>query len=513
MKIFSIAIIFILLSVNIYAEDTTENSVTSSYEPQTDDKTNQELLNTLSATNISNLSGVDCDGDDVAQFIIKTIPDEVSGILYMADGVTEVCPDQILTLEEANGLLFDPKDGFEGNAIFTYSAIDCEGVVDSSPACVLIPITGNINLPTADDKNNVSIFNNAGAVGMESLSGEDGEGDIINSFIITSLPRAEVGILYMEDEITPVTVNQLLTREEASELRFNPVVGYVGDAIFTYVAVDGNSVRSNPATVTIPVKDVVGGGNLPTADDKRNPAMVNTLGAVNILDLSGKDSEGNVITSFVITSLPESNQGVLYMGDGVTAVTLNQILTEEEASELRFDPVEGYVGNVTFTYVAVDANSVRSNPATVIIPLVSARNQSIIVHDDVGVANGGADAINIDVLANDTGIPAGSRVWLVDNNGTMTDRIVVSGEGIWIVNSDNTITFTPVAPFVGTPSPIHYLVEDLKGGVSNIGTITIKGTCVCNSYETSVDVLNSFGLLVMLLLSTLLGMRFTKELA
>ena len=485
--------------------------------PTADNKNNAPITNTSDAVNISDLSGEDADCNAVNNFIITSLPLATQGVLYMADGVTAITLNQALTLEEANGLRFDPTAGYVGDVTFTYVAVDGNNA-RSNPATVTIPVEdavgGGETLPTADNKNNAPITNTSDAVNISDLSGEDAEGNAVNNFIITSLPLATQGVLYMADGVTAITLNQALTLEEANGLRFNPTAGYVGDVTFTYVAVDGNNARSNPATVTIPVEDAVGGGgNLPTADDKRNPAMANTLGAVNILNLSGVDAAGNAINNFVITSLPSANQGVLYMADGVTAITLNQALTLEEANGLRFDPTAGYVGNVTFTYVAVDANTIRSNPATVTIPLVSARNQSIIVHDDVGIATGGANPITIDVLANDRGIPAGSRVWLVDSNGSMTDRIVVQGEGIWTVNEDNTITFTPVAPFVGTPSPIHYLVQDLKGGVSNIGTIIVKGTCVCKAYETSIDSLNSFGLLVMLLFSTLLGMRFTKKLA
>jgi hypothetical protein len=181
----------------------------------------------------------------------------------------------------------------------------------------------------------------------------------------------------MADGVTAVREGQVLTREEANGLRFNPVNGFVGDATFTYVAIDANNIADlTPATVTLPV---TGGGHpgggacaeAPTTDDKVNPRLLNNLPAVNILNLSGKDCSGESVESFEIKTLPNQAHGILYMADGVTAVRVGQVLTREEANGLKFDPVDGFVGDASFTYVAIDANNIADpTPATVTIPLV-----------------------------------------------------------------------------------------------------------------------------------------------
>jgi hypothetical protein len=143
LKIILMSMVFFIMQ-GLQAKDinSTELIVTTSseFEPQTDDKLNPELLNTLPAVNILNLSGKDCDGLVIKRFMIHTLPNSNAGILYFEDAKTEVTLSQYLSIEEANGLRFDPNENFEGNATFIYSSVDINNVVDSSPAIVTLPI-------------------------------------------------------------------------------------------------------------------------------------------------------------------------------------------------------------------------------------------------------------------------------------------------------------------------------------------------------------------------------------
>ena len=359
-------------------------------EPTTNDLTNPKLQNNLPATDILNLSGQDCAGNDVNKFKIKTLPDPKSGTLYMADGKTPVRVGQVLTQEEADGLKFDPADNFVGDVSFTYSAIDGDNHEDVTPATVTLPIVGNggahpgggnggngggtCNEPITDDKDNPKLLNTLAAVNILNLSGHDCADNEVKSFEIKTLPAPESGILYMADGKTPVRVGQVLTREEADGLRFDPAADFVGNATFTYVAIDNNGVKDlTPATVSLPIVAEAGVCTEPITDDKDNPKLLNTLGAVNILNLSGHDCAGHEVESFEIKTLPDPKSGILYMADGVTPVRVGQVLTREEADGLRFDPADGFVGDAIFTYVAIDENTTTQDltPATVTIPVVA----------------------------------------------------------------------------------------------------------------------------------------------
>ena len=484
----------------------------------TDNKTNPSIVNTSDATEIIDLSGKDLNGDSVSSFIIRSLPMKNQGILYMLDGKSTVRVGQVLTLIEANGLKFDPDGSFVGDAEFTYIAVADNGV-RGNVGTVTIPVVApsivsptEVEKPTADDKVNPEMLNTLGAVNILDLSGTDSSGDAVNTFIVTSLPSAEEGVLYLSDKQTPVCFNQTITLEEANGLTFDPAVNFVGDVLFTYVAVDDNGFKSNPATVTIPLI-APSSREKPIADDKVNPEMLNTLGAVNILDLSGTDSNGDAIDSFIITSLPNINQGILYFADGKSRVKLNQILTQEESNGLKFDPNINFIGNVKFTYMAVDTNGIKSTNATVTIPLIPSYNTDIVAYDDEGFANDNAEPIIIDVLANDTGTLDGATVYLIDNdNGEhMLQELIVTGEGVWSVADNNSVVFTPISPFIGIPTSVSYLVQDSNGALSNSATVGISGRCVCKAYRENIPVFTSLGLLFMTLFSIILGSLLIKR--
>jgi len=247
------------------------------------------------------------------------------------------------------------------------------------------------------------------------------------------------------------------------------------------------------------------------SDDKVNPEMLNTLGAVNILDLSGHSIDGTPVNRFLITSLPRTKEGFLYMADGVTTVALRQRLTQDEADGLKFDPDSNFVGDVIFTYRAIDDNDVKGNSAIVTIPLIAPHTTNIITHDDVGLAHGTADPITIDVLDNDEGNLEGATVQLIQDDGSLTHHLIIAEEGVWDVDNENSVTFTPVTPFVGTPSSVTYLVQDNNGATSNSATVRIEGECVCKDYEEDVPSLDKLSLLLLMFLTLGLAEIFIRQ--
>lgn len=279
-----------------------------------------------------------------------------------------------------------------------------------------------------DDKINEVLVNCAGASDIIDLSASSSNGLHVCNFKIKSLPAAEAGVLYMADCETEVEVNQNLTESEANGLTFDPKCGFVGTASFTYSGIDVNTDEGTVATVTLPIisgetdgDSDAGGGDETTSvttDDKTNPEMLNSLPAVDILDLSGKDANGVAVSNFIIKSLVDEEAGTLYMADGTSAVVVEQNLSKDEADGLKFDPKEEFIGDALFTYRAVDVNGELGNVATVTIPVVGTLTP--------------------------------------DHNGTDAD-------------------------------------------------------CICNDYNESLPVLSNFGLFLMMILTSLLGLLFVRK--
>ncbi len=132
---FKIVIVCSLLSLVSLEADSTVN-----IEFSTDDIENPAVLNSLGPVDILNLSGYYNVGRDIECFKIVSLPDPNEGILYLADGETRVEVGQILSADEANGLLFDPNPDFVGDATFQYASVNIDGEVDPNPATVTIPV-------------------------------------------------------------------------------------------------------------------------------------------------------------------------------------------------------------------------------------------------------------------------------------------------------------------------------------------------------------------------------------
>ena len=329
------------------------------------------LLNSSESTNIACLIGKSIEGVALNEFIIKSLPTLDSGILYYENGKSEISLNSHLTGDEACALTFDPKDGFIGEATFNYVGI--ENGIESNEALFTIPILRNSNFSVSlGDKDNPEMLNSLGAVNILNLSGKDKDGRAVNHFVIKSLPSPESGILYLADAKNMVKVGQILTVEEANSLKFDPKEEFIGNARFTYVALDDDNVEGSLSTVNLEIVSELGrDGNKPISDDKLNPQMIHTLGPVNILNLSGKDMQGKTVNSFMITALPFDSQGILYLSDGKTPVTVNQVLTIKESNGLKFDPNKSFIGDATFQYVAIDSLGTKGNVAVVRIPVIA----------------------------------------------------------------------------------------------------------------------------------------------
>jgi hypothetical protein len=73
----------------------------------------------------------------------------------------------------------------------------------------------------------------------------------VASFVIASLPANGTGVLQLGGN--SVSVSQRISIADAANLTFDPAVGFVGNAFFTYTATDNQSAISAPALYTIPV--------------------------------------------------------------------------------------------------------------------------------------------------------------------------------------------------------------------------------------------------------------------
>ncbi len=118
---------------------------------------------------------------------------------------------------------------------------------ESSPVQTSIP-------PVAQNITFGSIASDSGAVYIDPLMATTGSAPI-QKYIITSLPLASQGLLFLEG--TPVEKSQEISPVEVNKLQFQPNDNTMGDIFFRYKAVDINSLHSDEADYRIRVERVL----------------------------------------------------------------------------------------------------------------------------------------------------------------------------------------------------------------------------------------------------------------
>jgi Ca2+-binding RTX toxin-like protein len=203
---------------------------------------------------------------------------------------------------------------------------------------------------------------------VTGLSGTDAE-TAVQSFTIVTLPDPTQGTLFLgnpQSGGTAVTAGQTLTSDQLSQLFFQSVPGFTG-ASFTYRAIDTDGdITQTPGTVTLNrinnQSPVLPSGNSTSTLPGNRPT--------NLTGLAGTDPDGS-ISAYVVTTIPDANQGTLFIGNpsqGGTAVVAGQRLTPTQIDQLYFRPNQGF-NSANFTYAAIDNQGATSNPRTIILSL------------------------------------------------------------------------------------------------------------------------------------------------
>ncbi len=277
-----------------------------------------------------------------------------------------------LTLNANGSFTYIPPNGFTGLVTFTYRAFD--GAVNSNLATVSIAV-GNANTPPIANNDNYTMSAPATTLTINAANGVRANDTDLQSATNTLIIAL----------VTDVT-NGTLTLNANGSFTYTPDVGFNGVETFTYQATDPGGAVSNIATVTIAV------------DSNTAPVAVNDSYTVNQNDFifvpangvlgNDTDIDGNATIAGAIQVSSASNGSLFLYSDG----------------SFDYFPNFGFFGTDSFTYRAVDNNSVFSNVAVVTITV----NQVPTAVDDI-YATAFDTPLNANVLTNDQ--PAGLTVF------------------------------------------------------------------------------------------------------
>ncbi|MUG32761.1 tandem-95 repeat protein, partial [Psychrobacter sanguinis] len=371
------------------------------------------------------LTGSDVDGDVVSITVIQ-VPAASQGFLSYAKNGTrvEITANAVLTPEEAESVTFTVTENFNGTVNpIKFSTTDDDGAV-STPATVEITVSDVNDAPEAMD---ATVNTREGTPVSVPLIATDIDG-MVKSITITAIPdAAREGVLTYIDaggNEQIITVNTVLSVDEASTVVFTPVANFNGAATsVTFTATDDDGLVSAPATVTLDVTDV---NTPPVAEDAAITTNEDTAVPV---PFTGSDVDGTVV-SVTVLQVPPSNQGILvYDHDNnpdtkPVQITANAALSLAQAETVQFVSAKDFNGVVNpIRFTTTDDDGMVSSPAMVSI------NVSSVIDVTYVVMTGDGTVVEAEA--------AGYGVQLLDNEGS---PVVVTQDTAVTVTFNNSTT-------------------------------------------------------------------------
>ena len=337
--------------------------------PETNNVTHSvPLLHTAIATAIDNISAFDADWaikpqDKTKEYIVITsLPAPSTGVLKLASTLIQLW--DVLDINDADALTFDPATGNSDTAVFTYAYMDKCLDTDPTPATYKIPIIGPANIsPVSVDTTMTPISVKAGVMNrLIPLNGTDVDGTVVSYKIMQGFNPNE-GTLYLDD--VPITNNQVIPKDKGDDLYVVPTGLLAGTFYLKYKSVDNKGAFSSQTYLYIPaINNAPVASNISITGFKKG--LTTKIPALMATDIEGTINSYTVVTLPVLGTLQCDINGT----NSFSNVVVNQVLTPAQSDRLRI--ITGNVtGNTSFTYFATDNTLANSNIATYTIPVLA----------------------------------------------------------------------------------------------------------------------------------------------
>lgn len=167
----------------------------------------------------------------------------------------------------------------------------------------------------------------------------------LDSITVLTLPNAKCGTLYLA--ATPVMAGQVITRESISSLRFTPAGKEESNCSFVF----GTVSSSQPLSVTCHLNLINSLNFAPSAPEEEQQTVATISNVPVYGKLTASDPEDDLL-HYRITCYPA--KGTLRM-------------TDRKAGTYCYTPVEGYIGEDSFRFVAVDCYGNESEEQTMML--------------------------------------------------------------------------------------------------------------------------------------------------
>jgi hypothetical protein len=291
---------------------------------------------------------------------------------------------------------------------------------------------------------------------------------------VLSAVNPDNGAVIINGNVAIGTVNNTSTEDASVVVQFaSPITS------LTLTYTNNSTYNSNPTQQAIGI-DLMSWCQLaPTATAVANASLPASAPQTAISSLTG--TADGVIQAYTLSTLPTAAEGILYVG-GVP-VTLGQLLTPAQASQLSFDPNPTFVGTAAFTYTTTDGQGNISTAANYTIPVTAVA--------DVTTALSGPISLN-------PGQPSGTYTATFTNNGPSTAATVAqtvtlpAGATNVLVNgatytpTGNIITFSPTVSLAsGITNTFTFSFTPAATAVGSLALMSKVSTATAEGADTS----------------------------
>jgi VCBS repeat-containing protein len=446
---------------------------------------------------------------------VTALPTAALGTVTLDDG-TPVTANTEYTLAQLRGLKFQvAADHVGGPESLTWTVVDDGGTTGGGADTLLqtiqitvaiinrppVRIAGTVNNPTVlEDSGTTSL--GLGALDYSPGTGPDDVGQTL-TYIVTTLPSADIGSIVLADGTTTVTSNTEYTLAQLRGMQFKTAANGNGVVTFGWNVKDsGGTANGGVDTLAESLQITVTAVNDPpvrTAGTVANRVVAKNSAASGLgleqLDYSPgptADEAAQTLT-YTVTAVPSATLGAIVLADGTTLVTVNSSYTLEQLRGMQFKPTANAIGGPeTFSWAVKDSGGAanggvdtlaQSMQITVVIinlpPVRSAGNvNDLTVLEDSGTTSLGLDGLayspgnspddaNQTLTFTVTGIPAATLGTVVLADGTTA----VTANSSYTLDQLRGMRFKAAADASGT-GVFSWTVRD-SGGTENGGVDTL----------------------------------------
>ena len=269
-----------------------------------------------------------------------------NGAILLADGVTAVTAGEALTVAQLTGLLFKPTTGqFGVSSAFTYEVSDPANNATTGTAA--LTIGSGVGNPAVSSPA-ITVAENGPAIAIGITAPTD-PNYAAAQLTITAGTLPTNGTVSLANG-TAITAGQVLTSTQLTGLTFTPARNQFDQgSTFAYSVADpaGNA---STGTAKLSIGPAVGAPTTTAGTLSVTPGQGAT--ALGIVAPTDPNYPAAQLTA-TVTALP--TDGTLDLADGVTPITLNQVLSLAQLTSLMFVAAPG-TSNVrsAFGYTVAD---------------------------------------------------------------------------------------------------------------------------------------------------------------